>query len=128
MCDKIEKPIHVKPAFYTYCYEDLKIIAKKYGYNLVIHGSMNRDMDLIAIPWIEELGDVDEMINEFAVFLDAQKMKMSDEQKYCFPHGRYSYVLEMCRSTYNHKKGEWNEDKQYYLDISIIQHSEPSHV
>jgi len=116
-----EKPVHVKPGFYTYCYEELKIIAKRYGYNLVIHGSMNRDMDLIAIPWVDPmLGTVDSMIQEFAEYLDATIMKMSDSQKYCFPHGRYSYVLEMCRATYNHKKGEWNEDKQYYLDISII--------
>ncbi len=43
----MSKPIHVKPQFYTYAFLPLKEIALRYGYNLVIHGSMNRDMDLI---------------------------------------------------------------------------------
>ena len=114
-----EKLTHVKPNFYTYCFEELKIIAKRYGYNLVIHGSMNRDMDLIAIPWAEYLfGTVDSMIQEFAEYLDGHIMQMTEKQKYCFPHGRYSYVIEMRRS--KDYFGNWTEDKQYYLDISII--------
>ena len=47
------KPTHVKPSFYAFIYEQIKEIAKDYGYNLVLHGSMNRDLDLIAIPWID---------------------------------------------------------------------------
>jgi hypothetical protein len=50
----MEKPIHVKPNFYSYCYESLKDIAKNHGYNLLIHGSMNRDLDLIAVAWVND--------------------------------------------------------------------------
>jgi len=116
----MDKSIHVKPSFYTYCFEELKIIAKRYGYNLVIHGSMNRDMDLIAIPWNVLFGTVDSMIEEFADYLHASIMPLTEKQKYCFPHGRYSYILEMRRSFPIFGDKEWEQDKQWYLDISVI--------
>ena len=27
-------------------------VAREMGYALALHGSMNRDMDLIAVPWV----------------------------------------------------------------------------
>ena len=33
--DKTEKPIHVKPAFYAYLYEPLKIKAKELGVPII---------------------------------------------------------------------------------------------
>ncbi|MBC8053754.1 MAG: hypothetical protein H7Y13_11885 [Sphingobacteriaceae bacterium] len=111
------KPIHAKPSLYAFYFEALKIIALKYGYNLVLHGSMNRDLDLIAIPWQHELGDVDTMINEFSDKLGGQVMEQSEEGKYCFPHGRMSYVINLNRECQSHKN--W-EDPQYYIDISVI--------
>ena len=50
----MSKPLHAKPNIYAYYFEALKAIAKEYGYNLVVHGSMNRDLDLIAIPWVND--------------------------------------------------------------------------
>jgi len=111
------KPIHIKPSFYAYCFETLKDIAYRFGYNLVIHGSLNTDMDLIAIPWQEELGDVDQMIDCFAEYLDGEVMVLSEAQKNCFPHGRQSYVINLNRGPkYS------DRDPKYYLDISIILH------
>ena len=47
----IVKPIHAKPSLFAFYFEVIKEIGLKYGYNIVLHGSMNRDLDLIAIPW-----------------------------------------------------------------------------
>lgn len=107
------KPIHVKPSLYAHYFFSLKEIALKYGYNLVLHGSMNRDLDLIAIPWVKEIGDLDEMINEFCDCLGGQLMVQSYEQKNCFPHGRMSYVI-------NINRGKDGIDLQYYIDISVM--------
>lgn len=63
--EKVEKPTHVKPAFYAFLYESLKIIAKEHGYNLLLNGSMHRDLDLIAVPLINEPKDEYEMIKLF---------------------------------------------------------------
>jgi hypothetical protein len=110
------KPIHAKPSLYAFYFESLKGIALKYGYNLVLHGSLNRDLDLIAIPWQQELGFAGEMIDEFAEQLGGEVMHQSEEQLNCFPHGRQSYVVNINRA------GKWNnyEDAQYYIDISVI--------
>jgi hypothetical protein len=110
------KAIHVKPAFYTYFLEKMKEAAKRYGYNLVIHGSLNRDMDIILIPWVEELGEVDRLIDEIAALTGGQVLLQSEEQRKCFPHGRESYVINFNRGGY------WNNygDSQYYFDVSVI--------
>lgn len=114
------KPTHVKPSFYSYCFEELKDIAKTYGYNLVLHGSLNRDLDLIAIPWVDVIGSVDKMIDEFAQYLGAERIVMTDKQKNCFPHGRMSYILNLRRSVPIFSNIQWEDDKQYYLDISVM--------
>lgn len=114
-----DKPTHVRPALYTFYYEALKNIAKRYGYNLVLHGSMNRDLDLIAIPWEQHTGDVDRMIEAFAKKLGGMMVVQSDESKNCFPHGRMSYLIFMNRDTYVDPY-EKRVDPQYYLDISVM--------
>ena len=118
MKDKLaeEKITHVKPAMYSYFFYELRVIALRYGYNLVLHGSMNRDLDLIAIPWHEPIGDIDTMVQEMASYLRGSFVSMTKEEKECFPHGRLSYVINMNRG------GAWNRgfDEQYYIDISVI--------
>jgi len=123
----MSKPIHAKPSLYAFYFESLKIIALKYGYNLVLHGSMNRDLDLIAIPWQKELGSHEEMVNEFIKELDGSLMlnnrriennKIAGEPYSTTHHGRIQYVINI-----NRECGMVNDiwvDAQYYLDISVI--------
>lgn len=114
------KPKHFKPGLYTMFYEHLKDIAKTYGYNLVVHGSMNRDLDLIAIPWIDNPQPEEKMIQEFEIYLTGKKI-VNDKNKTPFtilPGGRKVYIISLNRGD---KHGEWVrfEDKEYYLDISV---------
>lgn len=115
----MSKPIHVKPLFYANCYQGLKEIALKYGYNLLIHGSLNRDFDLVAIPWAEEIGSYEEMLNEFVENLGGHIMPETEELRQitanCY-HGRRIYVINLNRGG---KKTNY-EDPQWYLDISIL--------
>lgn len=117
------KPNHIKPGLYAMLYEELKDIAKLYGYNLVIHGSMNRDLDLIAIPWEDHCCFTKEqiMIKEFQEYLTGNTLSKSDgEIAYnILPGGRHGYVIELNRGN---RHGEWIrfEDSQYYLDISVV--------
>lgn len=106
------KPTHAKPSLYAYCYETLKDIAVTYGYNLVLHGSMNRDLDLIAIPWQDKLGSVSDML---LAFCEALGGELNDKGTEMY-HGRIAYVVNLNRA------GKWNNyvDAQYYLDISVI--------
>lgn len=115
------KPIHVKPAMYALFFYDLKEIAKQYGYNLVLHGSMNRDLDLIAIPWSDDMKSEQDMIMEFQVYMTGRTVVMPEGGVHytILPANRHSYVIEFNRGN---RKGEWfrYDDEQYYLDISVI--------
>ena len=113
----VKKPIHAKPSLYAHYYESLKIIAKEYGFALLLHGSMNRDLDLVAVPWSESVKDDFEMIKEFDRKM--QGIHSDDKAHYMFKethHGRKQYVINLNRG------GAWNSyiDEQYYIDISIM--------
>lgn len=43
--------------FYACLYHGLCDIARKHGYALAIHGTVTRDLDLIAVPWTPEAVD-----------------------------------------------------------------------
>ena len=111
-----DKLIHIKPGLYAMYFEYLKLIAKDFGYNLVIHGSMERDLDLIAIPWSENPKPESEMINDFEMYLTG--MKSHNPHYSILPGGRKVYAIQLNRGN---RDGEWVrfEDKEYYLDISV---------
>jgi hypothetical protein len=120
-----DKPIHVKPALYAMLYEQLKQIAESYGYNLLIHGSLHRDLDLVAVPWIDNPRPEQEMIKDMQIYLLGIKTTKPDGEVHytTLPGNRHSYIIDLNRGD---KHGEWVrfEDKQYYLDISVIQLSQ----
>lgn len=116
----MSKKNNIKPGLYAMYYEYLKDIAKHYGYNLVVHGSMNRDLDLIAIPWIDNPAPSEEMIKEMQMYL-TDKHVVNDKGNVHFdilPGGRKNYTISLNRGN---KSGEWVrfEDSEYYLDISV---------
>lgn len=107
---------HVKPQFYAHCLEKLKAIAQEMGYNLVVHGSLERDMDLIAIPWVHSPEDELALIHAFNSYLTGNTMGTKEDYLFqILPGGRHSYVINLNRG------GSWNNyvDEQYYLDISV---------
>lgn len=78
----------------VYCalYPQLAEIARKHGYALAIHGSLARDMDLVCIPWADEVGEptavVDEMCNTFAI----TKVEELTPKN----HGRLCQTISIC--------------------------------
>ena len=117
------KPIHAKPSYYAIMFEPLKTIALKYGYNLVLHGSLNRDMDLIAIPWEEKTGDVEAMIGEFCEYVGGKSEDWDGLQRVA-PHGRRWYVIDIYRGGYIQESGfaelKYAKDPETYIDISVM--------
>lgn len=128
----MNKPIHAKPSLYGFYFEIIKEIGLKYGYNFVLHGSMNRDLDLIAIPWQEKIGDKKAMMDEIATTLGGQILVESDAERQLLRnkfHGRECWVVNINRDIkmkYGGMVTEFIEytDPQYYIDISILPHNE----
>lgn len=46
-----------RASLYAVMIPGLRELAKSMGYCLAIHGSLQRDLDLVAVPWIEEVAD-----------------------------------------------------------------------
>ncbi len=71
---------------------------KRLGYAIAVHGSMQRDLDLIAVPWIEDASSTEELVAMIAksvsgfVIGDVHTRGGLDEptQK---PHGRKSWNI-----------------------------------
>lgn len=122
------KPTHAKPQLYAYYFLQLKEIAKEYGYNLVVHGSMNRDLDLIAIPWIDDAKDERDLIQALHSHITGLTVANEHEDAiFMFkelPGGRHSYVININRGGYRNGVDEngipkYDQDPQYYIDISV---------
>lgn len=58
------KKQYINPAPATYCalYGRFKEKAAELGYALAVHGSMQRDFDLLAVPWIEDAADAETLV------------------------------------------------------------------
>lgn len=87
---------------------DIRAVARDCGYAIAVHGSQVRDLDIVAIPWIEKP-------KPEAILLDSivQVVKGYISGKAEFkPHGRkaYTIILPYQSST------EWS----VFIDISII--------
>jgi hypothetical protein len=112
------KPVHVRPSLYAMYFEGLKQIAIEHGYNLCIHGSMNRDFDLVAFPWADEIKPHFDMVDQMRDFVGG-KFNAGDNKGGLVGqrlHGRINYTINVWRKT----PFTPEEDKQYYLDISVF--------
>lgn len=122
----MNKPVKVKPHFYSVCLRFLQEIAMEMGYNLIVHGSMSRDLDLVAIPWINDPKSHLELLQAFNLYLNGVTKDVPESSEYsieesCYmytllPGGRSSYIINLNRG------GPYNSyiDEQYYLDNSYI--------
>ena len=82
----------------------------------MLHGSMNRDLDLIAIAWVNKPKPELELIKAFDIYLSGTCSDSKEDYLFkTLPGGRNTYVISMNRG------GAWNNyiDHQWYLDISF---------
>lgn len=117
-----KKPVTAKPQLYAYYFLQMKELALEFGYNLVVHGSMARDLDLIAIPWTDEPKPELDLIHALHKLMTGtvaaeghwKAIYMYSE----LPGGRHSYVINLNRRQTD-EDGNFKDDPQYYIDISV---------
>jgi hypothetical protein len=85
------KPANNAP-LYACFYRGFAEIARDHGYALAVHGSLARDLDLIAIPWVEDAKPIEDVL---AAITSKYAVRMIEghsgpEMK---PHGRIAYSL-----------------------------------
>jgi hypothetical protein len=117
MTKRLLDPSPARAAAYVALYPMLVQIARRHGYALAIHGSVARDFDLIAVPWIDEAS---EPLTLIKAFKKATRTVTQHEEfdhvgpQDCHPtqkpHGRVAYSLHVTNS------GMYGG----YLDISVM--------
>lgn len=92
-----------RPPAYACLYPILVVEARKHGYALGLHGSMARDLDVIAVPWTDEASAPDALV---ASFVDVLGAHVSGDTPRPKPHGRICWSLMM--------------DGGFYVDLSVV--------
>jgi hypothetical protein len=91
------------PAYYSTIYMTLAKTARELGYALTIHGSMVRDLDVVAIPWVKNAVSAQALVKAFVENHGLIIIKPSEKNK---PHGRMAFALAM--------------GGDYVLDLSVM--------
>ena len=82
------------PSLYCALWPDLVAVAREHGYALLIHGSLKRDLDLVAVPWVEEAAAPGALVEALRAKTDAWVgcVTVNGGAK-PMPHGRTSFTL-----------------------------------
>lgn len=96
-----------RATFYAVLYQDFRKVAIECGYALSIHGSMARDMDLIAVAWTEEALPVEELVKKINDCIGGTVWSERNISNYELkPHGRITYTISIM--------ADW------FIDLSVI--------
>lgn len=89
-------------------------MAQSMGYALCVHGSMERDLDIALIPWVESAEPAELVIaaikRSCRGFLYPRGYDAEYEDK---PHGRRAWSFYLDYAGFNTREGP-------YLDISVM--------
>ena len=116
------KPVKPTPApAYAAMLPSLQEIAHAHGYALGIHGSLNRDLDLMAMPWIEGAKPAAELIEALRVAVNGIVHKNGT------PAGRWNgteFVHAVIENPSHkpHGRMAWNIHLEcgLFIDISVM--------
>lgn len=102
---KTEQRAHARPLCYLASLPRLIEVARQHGYALCVHGSLVRDLDLVAVPWTDEAGAPEDLVASVAeacggVFVN------NGERPAQKPHGRLAWSI--------------HTGAEMYLDLSVM--------
>lgn len=113
---------HDSHAKYELLIEPLRKEARRLGYAIGVHGTLKRDIDLIACPWTKDavsardlaaaLGEIIERINGVAFRHECERDEYFDRgQPGGKPHGRLCW--------------NWHLGGGPYIDLSVMPRTDP---
>lgn len=91
------------PVFYSQILNLITLRAKELGYAIAVHGSMTRDLDIIAVPWIQEAVSAEELVEAICELLNGFYLNYEDAEpdNYIYrnpepkPHGRLAWSIHL---------------------------------
>lgn len=108
MGELLSEKAKVSPFFYTAIFPNMKAAAERHGYALALHGSMMRDFDLVAIPWVDDASDPETLVRALAESIGWRVLAGDIEGRYPRPkpHGRLCWTIHL--------------QSYAYIDLSIM--------
>lgn len=83
------EPIKGANMFYMWRLQGIQELCRKLGYCVAVHGSLNYDLDLVAIPWVEDAVSDEELIQAICDFIGGSCADQGSDK----PHGRRAYII-----------------------------------
>lgn len=85
---------------YACIYHGLAEVARGLGYALAIHGTVLTDLDLIAVPWVDEAAEPYELMKAIKNHCGRCGINLDENSREHFgparkPHGRMAWKLHM---------------------------------
>lgn len=94
-----EKKPSWAPAYMVGIYPRLAEEARRHGYALALHGSLQRDLDVIAIPWVENVSAPIDLVRSLGKIFNIEPNHPIDKPAQR-PHGRLSWSLPLWWGAY----------------------------
>lgn len=112
------KPAMMTPV-YAVLYAKMAEAARSCGYALAVHGTMTRDLDVVAIPWTEEATSAEEVVRAMAQ-VAARRIGCDPVIGYTMstaprPHGRVGFSFPFASTDGFEPDG--------YVDVSVMPRS-----
>lgn len=86
-----DKPLpNLKPIMYLNRVHEMQSILRSCGYALALHGSMQRDMDAVAVPWTEHSVPAEILVGRVC---EAMQLTIGPNSPSLKPHGRKVWTL-----------------------------------
>jgi hypothetical protein len=74
---------------------NIRLAARSFGYAVAVHGSLARDVDLLAVPWVEDAATPELLAASIASLVEGQfsRRQTGDVDHNLRPHGRQSWAI-----------------------------------
>lgn len=117
---EIDSPDELE-AFFLSVLPKIREAAKKCGYGIGVHGSLRRDLDLIATPWVSTYLSKDTLAEE--IHKAACGLKNTTYTWLEKPNGRTCTTMPICWVNF---KSETTKNGSGYIDLSVVGYRERS--
>lgn len=85
------KPANFGPVYAAALYPQLAELFREHGYALAVHGSLARDMDLIAVPWARDVSPHEKVLEAITSTFAVKMIGESTGKE----HGRRAWTLSI---------------------------------
>jgi hypothetical protein len=92
-----------RPAALVLIYRLLLPVARRHGYALALHGSLARDLDVVAVPWVEDAAPAAILVEALRETIDGfivSDPRAPEKNPALKPHGRMGWAIHLMEGGY----------------------------